>query len=432
MRTELTGGVMTLEKSISVLDKILEYSLYGLAFFIPISIAFVEILTTTAIGVFLLKKILSIKLSSRTKICGAPFFTPANGFLLLFFIFCGLSLVNSAPYFAKGLNALFIKWAKFMMLSGVAAVSLGTERRLKNIALVFLTSAALIAIDACFQKFLGLEFLLHRPMTEVHFAGHTEFAVTGALKHSNNLAAYLIYVIPLLAGMAAAHGRSSGTQKTLAQTLYQFSLVVVILLLVFCLVLTFSRGGWLGFIVAGGLMFFLLPQKKFILFLGTVFVLLILSSSGITERVATSLCAGGDSGRYQLWDGAWAMIAEHPFLGKGVGTFMAFSKDYIQGRGAMYAHNCYLQIWAETGIFGLLSFLMFLGVVFRSGLAAFRQNGGGEKATVLAGLLCGTVAFLIQSALDTNLYSLQPSAMFWLSLGMIQALSSPRGTECGA
>lgn len=48
---------MKAQKCNDALDKILELSLYGVAFFIPISIALVEICTATAIVAFLLKKI---------------------------------------------------------------------------------------------------------------------------------------------------------------------------------------------------------------------------------------------------------------------------------------------------------------------------------------------------------------------------------------
>ncbi len=419
---------MTLEKNIAVLDKIVEYSLYGLAFFIPISIALTETFTIIAIVAFFLTKVLSLRLNSGPKTQKVSFFTPTNIFLLLFLVFCALSLINCGPYLSKGLNALFGKWGKFIMLYWVVAASLGTEKRMRNITLVFLASGALVAIDAYSQKFLGLEFLLHRPMTGVIYAGRNEFAVTSAFKHSNMFAAYLICAIPLLTSMAAALRRSDGVQTPLLQTFYRCSLLTVILLLIFCLVQTFSRSAWLGFIVAGFLMTLLLPRKKFFLILGAVFMLLIILLPGVSERVVASVQAGGDSGRYELWHGTWAMIAEHPFLGKGVGTFMAFFQDYVQGRGAMYAHNCFLQMWAETGIFALLSFLMFLGTMLRGGFWAIRREPGGEKAAILAGFLCGAVAFLIQSSLNTNLYALQPSAMFWLFLGLTQALSCSKSS----
>jgi uncharacterized membrane protein HdeD (DUF308 family) len=56
---------MTIEKITGTLDKILEYSLYGLAFFIPISIAFVETFTIMAIAAFVLKNILRMRWGIR-------------------------------------------------------------------------------------------------------------------------------------------------------------------------------------------------------------------------------------------------------------------------------------------------------------------------------------------------------------------------------
>ncbi len=457
---------MTLEKCSAILDKILECALYGLAFFIPVSIALTEIFTATAIAAFVLKKILGLRPGSLKENRGASFLAPANIFLLLFFVFCALSMVHSGPYIHKSLNALLGKWGKFLILYWAAASSLGTEKRLRNITLVFLASAALVILDAYSQKFFGLEFLLHRPMIDINFGGHTELAVTGAFKHPNDFAAYLICVLPLLAGLVTAiprpenakrlslkdsvilspkegEGSRSGFfsrrgrdqndgqgsfRQPVRETFHRASLVVVICLLVLCLILTFSRGGWLGFIVAGILMVLLFPEKKFFLFIAALFILALLVMPGIPERMVASFGAGGDSGRYQLWDGAWAMIAEHPFLGKGVGTFMAFSQDYIRGRGDVYAHNCFLQMWAEVGVLGLLIFLLFLGRVFRCGFRAIRCGAWGWNSAALAGLLCGTVAFLVQSVLDTNFYALQPSALFWLFLGMIAASSQPRIT----
>lgn len=420
---------MIREKCITVLDKALEYSFYGLAFFIPVSIAFTEIFTTLAITAFVLKSLLCLKHQRKAASPASSFFALPNIFILLFFCFCALSLVHCASVLPKSLNALFGKWGKFIMLYWVASASFAEEGRFRKMGLVFLASAALAVVDAFSQRFFSLEFLLHRPLVDVNFAGHTEWAVTGAFKHSNDFATYLICSIPLLAGIAVTHPQSVGIQESRRSGISSVSFLSVVLLLTFCLILTFSRGGWLGFIVACGMMCFLLPKKKFFFFLGLIFFALLFSSPEILKRAATVFGAGGDSGRYQLWDGAWAMIAQHPWIGNGVGTFMAFFQDYVQGRGAMYAHNCYLQMWAEVGVFGLLCFLLFLGTVFRSGFLALRRCAGLEMAPILAGLLCGALAFLVQSALDTNLYALQPSALFWLFLGMIRAMSGDESKE---
>lgn len=111
------------------------------------------------------------------------------------------------------------------------------------------------------------------------------------------------------------------------------------------------------------------------------------------------------------------MIKKHPLFGVGAGTFMAnFSKYAPQPlvRDA-YAHNCYLQIWAETGLFALFSFMAFAGSLIYLGIKKFLDS----RDFLLLGLLSGAVGFLVHSFVDTNLYSPQLAFLFWVWAGLI-------------
>ncbi len=413
---------MTLEKWIRALDKVLEYSLYGIAFFIPISIALVETCTVLAIVAFVLKKAIALATNTNNERSFHFLLRPPTLWLLLFFIFCLLSVFNSPPYLGKSLNALLGKWGKFIMLYFSVSDHLREEGRIRSILNVFLASAALVVLDTFSQRFLGIEFLLGRPMVDVNYAGRTVYAVTGALKHPNDFAVYLTCMVPMLYSFRLGLHHSKPPQ-TFPVLLHRSTLSLALCLLIIALVLTYSRAGWLGLLIACGVMLLCLPEKKWLIGMIAGFIALVAFSPGMAERVSMTLRSGGDSGRYQLWNGTWAMIADHPLSGRGIGTFMAVFQDYVQGRGAMYAHNCYLQIWAETGFFALLFFLLFLAWVFKEAFSSLHKTPTGETRYLLAGLSGGALAFLVQSAFDTNLYSLQPSALFWLVLGMISALS---------
>ena len=113
------------------------------------------------------------------------------------------------------------------------------------------------------------------------------------------------------------------------------------------------------------------------------------------------------------------MIKDNPFLGKGVGTFMNNLVKYDVAPGYQYAHNCYLQIWAESGIFALLGFLWLIIYVFYEGIKCFIKN----KDYLLLGVLSGLLAFLLHSFFDTCLYSLQLAVLFWLMLGFAVAIT---------
>ena len=88
-----------------------------------------------------------------------------------------------------------------------------------------------------------------------------------------------------------------------------------------------------------------------------------------------------------------------------------------------YAHNCFLQLGAEVGLLGLGAFLVpVLAVAWREGAAGGVWRGPREA------LFWGLVAFLIQSAFDTNLYAFQAAHAFWIAWGALNAVpSSSRG-----
>jgi O-antigen ligase len=110
------------------------------------------------------------------------------------------------------------------------------------------------------------------------------------------------------------------------------------------------------------------------------------------------------------------MIRENPFLGKGIGTFMDHFARYTNIYPA-YAHNCYLQIWAESGIFSLLSFIIFIGAVLYSGIKKFLAT----KDFLLLGFISGLMGFLAHTLFDVDLYSLRLAMLFWVWVGLISA-----------
>ncbi|MBU4251620.1 MAG: O-antigen ligase family protein [Candidatus Omnitrophica bacterium] len=133
--------------------------------------------------------------------------------------------------------------------------------------------------------------------------------------------------------------------------------------------------------------------------------------------------------RFTLFHGAWGMIKEHPLLGKGIGTFMDYCAFYTNKPGVFYAHNCFLQIWAESGIFSLLCFLLFVGYVFYRSIKVSLRIPRSLNYFVLIGLTAGLLGFLVHSFFEVHLYSFQLSFLFWVVLGLTVALSSKLDPE---
>jgi O-antigen ligase len=79
--------------------------------------------------------------------------------------------------------------------------------------------------------------------------------------------------------------------------------------------------------------------------------------------------------RLWIWDTALNMIADRPFRGVGAGAFQAayehystYPGDIFHGGGAIrafHAHQLYIGLAAETGLFGLLAFIAILILALR-------------------------------------------------------------------
>ena len=114
----------------------------------------------------------------------------------------------------------------------------------------------------------------------------------------------------------------------------------------------------------------------------------------------------------------------NPLLGVGLGTYMF---NFIRFAGPdfsyiAYAHNCYLQIAAETGILGLLSFLALIILFFYQGIIALNSHNRSFLWHMLLASLTAVLAYCIHIMVDTGLYAVDLGLLFWFMLGLGVAL----------
>ncbi len=394
-------------KVLKFLDAVVLYALCGVIFVIPISISMIGIFTGMAIVCFLIKKILSPDFSSIKS--NKMFFL----LLMLFFVFMSLSLFNSGPLLSKSLKALLIKWGRFPLLLWIIIDTFRDTKRITIGAYVFLFSAALVGLTVFAQKFFGYDFLRGRASW-----GYIAASI-GPFKNPNSLAAYLTGVIPVALTFCL------WIRKRINVRLIFFSITG---LLILSSVWTNCRGGWLGLAVAFIFISLIFNHSRIKKVFWPIFLssyILLIPLVGIALFFYQNRRG---SGRNILFHGAWGMIKENPFLGKGIGTFMDYCARYTNNFGTYYAHNCYLQIWAEAGIFSLLSFLLVMGYVFYRSIKAVLGAPESLNFYILTGLSAGLLGFLVQSFFEVSFYSFQLSFLFWTMLGLTVALTQKMQT----
>ena len=134
---------------------------------------------------------------------------------------------------------------------------------------------------------------------------------------------------------------------------------------------------------------------------------LLATTPGALSRITNF--GGGSSGRGDLWRVALDVFHDHPLAGVGAGNFEAVESHFVLRPGAIsriqylvdvphLVHNTYLQLLAETGVIGLLLYLLVILGSLRatwSAVKRFEASGRPELADLARAVMMGTVAMLV-------------------------------------
>jgi putative inorganic carbon (hco3(-)) transporter len=245
--------------------------------------------------------------------------------------------------------------------------------------------------------------------------------------HPNNLGLYLGRVWPIAAALAlAGQGRKTNDQRWRSLVFGLWSLV--------CLggiVVSFSRGAWLGALAALAVLALPFLRARFgsraapaLVAFGVV--LAALAGLGLTVR--GDLAGGSTPVRLLLWREAIGYIRLHP-LGIGLDQFVSYH-DPSSGRSlidpsligtseqyAAHPHNLLLDIWLRLGPLGLAAFGWLLARFFSAGRARLGHP-------VALGALAAMTAALVHGLVDTFYFVPDLALAFWLLIGSVETLES--------
>ncbi|MBU1924755.1 MAG: O-antigen ligase family protein [Candidatus Omnitrophica bacterium] len=208
--------------------------------------------------------------------------------------------------------------------------------------------------------------------------------------------------------------------------------LISLILGLFCLVFNTSRAAWLAILLAAVFIICLKASrvKGVILF---VLIFLIFLSAVVfnkQERLKTIIDPNQWSGRLPLYKSAIAIFRDYPLWGVGVGMFekvLHYSKyelplNYPVAKELnLHAHNTYLEVAAEMGLLGLLSFLSIFVTFFWKAIKKIRSPGDMSKNTqaIFIGLSASVFAALVFAFSTTYItVGVNNSCYFWLLFGM--------------
>lgn len=255
--------------------------------------------------------------------------------------------------------------------------------------------------------------------------------VGGPINEPNMWGQVIISIIPF-----AIFGflRSSSTTKL------TYAMVLVVLLIE--LLNTYSRGGYLAFFVVIFLVLFFFtrfnPMMMFAIILIGFLAFPFLPPSYV-ERLQsiTSLSSGDENTLYQDSSfrgrtsemlAGFAMFTEHPILGIGAANYPKNYQKYAQIVGIetrteeREAHSLYVEILAETGILGILSFMGLVVSLFR-GLSNIKSNLRhthyySEWVSYISAVQVSLIAYLFASIFLHGPFL----RFFWIYVALVMAL----------
>lgn len=193
--------------------------------------------------------------------------------------------------------------------------------------------------------------------------------------------------------------------------------------MVVCLILTYSRGCYLGLLFAAAVFLVLLDRR----FLIVGIVALALSPLYLPESVLTRFTSIGNMGdtstsyRVYIWMGTLAMLKDYWLCGVGPGTdaYNVVYPEYAYNAiTAPHSHNLYLQILCDTGICGLLVFLLLLVAYYRMMFTAIRRERDRTARVFQIAAVSAVTGFLVQSMTDFTFYNYRVLLLFWSVLAL--------------
>jgi O-antigen ligase len=222
-----------------------------------------------------------------------------------------------------------------------------TEMRLRLLLLLILAVSIYLSISAINDYRHGV-FAIGELET-ARIAGR----IKGLFENSNDLALHLVSMIPIAIALGLY-------RPGLPRKLIYFSAVTI---MVAAVIVTYSRGGFIGLVAAGLILVRRLGKKNRVATTGAlvfaVLVFLAAAPGAYSGRLSTVFnsaadVTGSSTQRTEVLKRSFWVSLRYPLFGVGIGNFHHKSEHELA------THNAYTQVSSEMGMGAFVVYLMFL------------------------------------------------------------------------
>ena len=345
----------------------------------------------------------------------------------------------------------------FMLCYYLAVFTLTTREWLRRAVVATILSATGVSfyglLQYVWQKSVSADMA---EWVDANMFSFIEGRAIGTLENPNMLSVYLITVFPI-AFMALI---------VLARDLRERALALIGLGAIgLCLVFTWSRGAWLGLLLAMIVFIIIWSRRSIYVFILGILSLPFLSyivPANIWTRFTSigNLADSSTNYRIGILKNVFRLLPDCIFNGVGLGEeswhviWPSVAREDVLT--APHSHNLYIQIWVQTGLVSLIIFIVFIVLLFLANFNFYKllKNAGdtvmshislapmseystdddsrlresvsvGKKKTTMrleaAAPLCGVLATLFMGFTDYTWTNFRVMLSFWVICGMSAA-----------
>ncbi|GFN34315.1 O-antigen ligase family protein [Tepidimicrobium xylanilyticum] len=288
------------------------------------------------------------------------------------------------------------------------------KRKLYYLIIALIIAATIVGLYGLYQYKTGIE--LKESWIDKEQNPDIQTRVISTFDNPNILAEYLILTIPITFALIY------NTDSILKKLLFLLGLIIQGL----CILLTFSRGGWLGLFLAMLIFAIFVDRRLLLLYILAGMGLIIISPKAIMTRLSTigSMEDSSNAYRIPLWKATIQMIKDHWIngIGLGINAFRAIYPRYMrQGIVAVHSHNVFLQMFLESGVFGFIGFIAFIFNSIRVSLITFVKGVDVRIKRISVSVIASILGVLFHGLVDHIFFNDRIILMFWIliSIGIV-------------
>jgi O-antigen ligase len=357
-------SVAALQSSARPLDRLIDGAIVAFLISSVVSITAAQAAILVALAAWLYKLVCAVD----ARPLHLPLLLPMTAFFLAS-VLASVTAVDPYRSFTD-LRNVFEPMFFFLLVNHVA----GEERATRLVRVLIAVGTLMAAYGLTQSLAKGSDFRIHGTMSiYMTFAGIL----------------VLIALMALAQLLFTAHRRASS------------GLMVALLLLIASLVMTHTRGAWMG-LAAGGTLILGFRKKRFLLALPVLAVVIFLASPGAVQQRIRSISDPQDPtarDRLYMWSSGAQIIRDHPWTGVGIGgvkrVYTAYKHPQSLRDQRTHLHSNLMQVGAERGLIGLGCWLWIWVAFYWQAWRIYRgiEAHARQARALVVGSLAGVTGF---------------------------------------